>query len=138
MYCKNCGEKLEEGTKFCKSCGEAVGSNQNSIEPAREDRPQITQEEMEAFTKLFLREQAKSLASQEMVKGFLWFIGGGFITLLTLALAGEGETYFVFWGAMLYGIYRLLRGLYFRAFPDKLLAKAEKELEKQNQANLTP
>ena len=31
MFCKNCGAKLEEGTKFCSSCGKQVEVNTTEI-----------------------------------------------------------------------------------------------------------
>ena len=31
MYCKNCGNKLNENDKFCPSCGKQVNESQNPV-----------------------------------------------------------------------------------------------------------
>jgi len=43
--------------------------------------------------------------------GIIWLVGGGFITLVTYEAAANGGSYFVLWGAMIYGGYRVLKGL---------------------------
>ena len=43
--------------------------------------------------------------------GIIWLVGGGFITLATYEAAANGGSYFVLWGAMIYGGYRVLKGL---------------------------
>lgn len=35
-FCKQCGNKLEEGQKFCKNCGSNVKSDESSITPKKE------------------------------------------------------------------------------------------------------
>ncbi len=44
--------------------------------------------------------------------GLIWIVGGGLITLVTYAVASDGGSYFVMWGAMLYGGYRILKGVF--------------------------
>lgn len=70
-----------------------------------------------------------------MKQGILWFIGGLIITGGTWLFASEGDTYFIFWGAMIYGVYRLVRGIWYKMNPESLLEKAEKEAKKESQNN---
>ncbi|APV45006.1 zinc-ribbon domain-containing protein [Dehalogenimonas formicexedens] len=49
---------------------------------------------------------------KKMITGALWAIGGGIVTALTYSSAGDGGTYVVFWGAIIFGIYDILRGLF--------------------------
>jgi len=43
--------------------------------------------------------------------GLIWLIGCGLITLGTYEAAANGGSYFIMWGAMVYGGYRILKGL---------------------------
>jgi hypothetical protein len=74
--------------------------------------------------------QAKAAARGEMIRGLLWFGVAIAITLGTYLYAATRENgghYFVFYGAMIYGVYRLLRGLYYWAKPEALVRKAQAE-----------
>ncbi|MDP4088854.1 MAG: tetratricopeptide repeat protein, partial [Bacillota bacterium] len=43
MYCKNCGQKLNEGAQFCTICGHKVNPvNQVEVSRGPEDNPKIT------------------------------------------------------------------------------------------------
>jgi hypothetical protein len=54
---------------------------------------------------------ARPDASRDMLIGGLWCIGGTLVTLLTYKAASEGGgTYFVAWGAILFGGLQFLRG----------------------------
>jgi hypothetical protein len=44
--------------------------------------------------------------------GALWFAGGGLVTALSYASADVGGKYFFAWGAVLFGAFQLLRGLF--------------------------
>lgn len=49
---------------------------------------------------------------RDIVIGALWAVGGIVVTLWTLISASsEGGTYLVAWGAILYGVIRIVRGL---------------------------
>ena len=50
-------------------------------------------------------------AKRHMIYGILWCTGGSVITYLTYSAASEGGVYFVFWGAILWGIIDFFRGL---------------------------
>jgi hypothetical protein len=55
---------------------------------------------------------AKEVSVNNDIKwGLIWLVGGGFIMLATYEAAADGGSYFVLWGAMLYGGYRILKGL---------------------------
>ena len=67
---------------------------------------------------------ARSAAKGELLKGFLWLVGGGLVSGITYLAADPGGTYVVFWGALAYGAFRFLRALYFWANPSALIGKA--------------
>ena len=48
---------------------------------------------------------------RRMLIGLLLVVGGGFLTLVTYNAAAPGGTYFVFWGAMIWGGIIILRGV---------------------------
>ncbi len=57
---------------------------------------------------------ARAAMREEGTKDLIWGFGafalGGLITALTWIFAGPGGTYFLMWGPMLYGGYRLVKG----------------------------
>ena len=50
-------------------------------------------------------------AANDFLWGFIWLAGGGIVTAVTYSIAAPGGTYFVFYGAMIYGGYRILKGV---------------------------
>jgi hypothetical protein len=44
--------------------------------------------------------------------GLILLLGGGAITLYTYESAANGGSYFIMWGVMIYGGYRLILGLF--------------------------
>lgn len=60
-----------------------------------------------------IRHAKKQRANKDMLHGFLWLAGGSIITALTYMGAKDGGgVYFVFWGAIIFGGYQFLRGLF--------------------------
>ena len=57
-------------------------------------------------------EARKDAATKDLGCGFLLFIVGAAITIGTWAAAEGGGSYWVMWGAMLFGAFYILRGLY--------------------------
>ena len=51
------------------------------------------------------------IVNNDIKWGLIWLIGGGFITLATYEAAANGGSYFIMWGAMIYGGFRILKGL---------------------------
>lgn len=123
MKCSNCGYKLGSDSKFCTKCGTNVShsekkeSNEGSVDKYFNEQ------------KKSLIEEAKTLADSEMKQGIIWFILALAITFGGYLLASGGGTYYIFWGAMIYGIYRLIRGFYYKLNPESLLQKAEEAKE---------
>jgi len=56
-------------------------------------------------------EATKEAGRRAVRSGLLWAGSGLLLTVLTYGAAGPGETYYVFWGAVLYGGWRLIRGI---------------------------
>jgi hypothetical protein len=51
--------------------------------------------------------------ARHMLYGILWAVGGGAVTIVTFSLASEqGGTYFIAWGAILFGIIDFFKGLF--------------------------
>lgn len=50
--------------------------------------------------------------SGDLIAGGLWCVGGTVVTVATYSAARDGGTYFVAWGAILFGGLQFLRGLY--------------------------
>ncbi len=56
-------------------------------------------------------EVANEPAEQLMRNGAFWCLGGCLVTAVTYKAAGNGGTYIIAWGAMLYGAAQFLEGL---------------------------
>lgn len=56
MYCKNCGNKLEEGSKFCSNCGYSVEVDNNNNMNLKENIMDINEKKLklEKFILIFL------------------------------------------------------------------------------------
>jgi len=123
MICKNCKEKNTEEAKFCFSCGSDLSKDNVTVEEGSVDK-------YFSVKKIAFIEEAKSLADSEMKQGIVWFVIALVITFGSYLFASEGGTYYVFWGAMIYGVYRLIKGFWYKLNPETLLQKAEKEAKK--------
>lgn len=99
------GQELPAGISF----GPQVAASQAAAN-------QTADHEVAAIAKA-LRQKARQMA----LVGLLWFAGGLAISVGSYVAAEPGETYHVFWGAALFGAYKLIRGLYYMADPGKLL-----------------
>lgn len=56
-------------------------------------------------------EEERDAATANVVWGLLFLLGGGGLTYLSWQSAGAGGTYFIMWGAMAVGAWRLLIGI---------------------------
>jgi len=124
MKCANCGQNNELDAKFCTKCGTEVEKNNHPETEGSVDR-------YFKDKKHSLIEEAKALAGSEMKQGIIWFVIALAITGGTWLFALGGGTYYVFWGAMIYGVYRLIRGFWYKINPESLLEKAEEESKKE-------
>lgn len=121
MQCYHCKKQIDNDAKFCNFCGSVVEKKEEktgAVDLYFKNRDEE------------LLQEAKRMANNAMLQGIGWFIVGLIITGITYAVADEGGTYYVLWGAMLVGVYMFLRGLYYKLFPRQLLGKAA---EKQKQ-----
>lgn len=125
MRCSNCDYKLDSNSKFCTKCGTSVS------QPEKEESGEGSVDKYFNEQKKSLIEEAKALADSEMKQGIIWFVIASAITFGGYLFASEGGTYYVFWGAMIYGIYRLIRGFYYKLNPESLLQKAEEEAKEE-------
>ena len=51
-------------------------------------------------------------AKNAMLAGFFWAIGGAAVTGATYAMADAGEIYVIMWGAIVFGIVDIFKGLF--------------------------
>lgn len=121
MECTNCGQNNDLDAKFCSKCGERMPKpdEEGSVDRYFKNK------------KRSLIEEARALAEGEMKQGVIWFVIGLVITGGGWLFTSEGETYYVLWGAMIYGVYKLIRGFWYKMNPKSLLEKAEEESKKE-------
>ncbi|MCA9349041.1 hypothetical protein KC878_02735 [Candidatus Saccharibacteria bacterium] len=92
-------------------------------------------EDKKIYIQKYVVNQVKHHGKVEILKGLAWFIVATIITSVSYAWAGsraessaDGESsYYVFWGAMLFGLYTLGRGIYLYA---SSYAKAKQILDR--------
>ncbi|MDL5158901.1 hypothetical protein [Actinomycetospora termitidis] len=53
-----------------------------------------------------------SLARRRLVVGAIWLILGVLVTVITYANAAGGGIYVVAWGPMIFGVFRIVQGLW--------------------------
>ena len=123
MTCHNCKKANSDDARFCVHCGSELSKGKTEVEEGSVDRYFAEQ-------KANFIEEAKRLADGEMKQGIIWFVIAVAITFGSYLFASEGGTYYVFWGAMIYGAYRLIKGFWYKLNPESLLKKAEEEAKK--------
>jgi hypothetical protein len=57
------------------------------------------------------RKAHKAAAKKDMLHGGLWFGGGLLVTGITYSMATEGGSYFMTWGAIIFGGFQFFKGL---------------------------
>ena len=58
------------------------------------------------------KKNISSQASKRILYGLLWAAGGAIATFAGMEAASGGGTYFVFWGAIVYGGFLIIRGIF--------------------------
>jgi len=76
----------------------------------------------EQYLNHYLIECAREAACRRIGWGFLWCVGGVAATLFSYLTSDN--VYYVFWGAMVYGVLCILSGTYYYLFPKSLIRKA--------------
>lgn len=133
MYCTNCGKQIDAESLYCRHCGAQVvdsvseppeqpSKNTGSVDAYFENKQDV------------LLLEAKKAGASAMWEGVAWFFVGLVITAITYAFASPGGTYYIFYGAVLFGVYKLLRGFYYWLFPKQLLKTVEKQMA-ENESN---
>ena len=54
----------------------------------------------------------KESKGDELGIGFLWFVGGLIVTVLTYSAASNGGCFLIAWGPMIYGVIKMLKGIF--------------------------
>ena len=98
LKCSYCGKESSDGSTRCGECGTPLegGSDLSPILPLTDEA-----------------KAARSAAEKQMLHGVLWCAGGIIVTLGTYVAAASspfGGTYFVAWGAIVFGAVQFFRG----------------------------
>lgn len=97
--CSYCGRPNPADVAHCRECGTAL-----AVQPGSSASGESIPSE----------DPASTVAEKRMMHGLRWCIGGGAVTTVTYLAASSGPgagTYFVAWGAILYGIVQIVQGL---------------------------
>lgn len=97
MYCKNCGRKLEEGTRFCDRCGQSVRQSQNTGKEARQREIKELQEERRNRKQRLAEKEAKKdekkvVKHKKKKNGALIF----FVAVLLIMLVSAVTAYVIY------------------------------------------
>jgi len=120
MFCENCGKKILDDSKFCEYCGgktTSLNENQEIASAKNSINNNNKFSEQEIYQIALLISEAKHAANRLIIGGIGWIIGGIILTAIT-------GGFFIFWGMPVYGIYQLIKGLYYRMMPHKLIKDA--------------
>jgi hypothetical protein len=86
---------VDGDSRFCEFCGEIIIS------------PEITYNNINREN---LSESNEKAGQGEMIVGLVLTIIGGVITWVSYSFASDGGTYYVFWGLIVYGVYKMIKG----------------------------
>lgn len=128
MFCSSCGSGVSSTHRFCASCGAAVlvrqldevVPNTNPDDVSEIDDLVDTRLLTEISGNWYRTSELRSLAWKEVGTGLLWLAGGGLASYVGYSHSGDGGGYMLFYGALLYGAYRVLRGFYFFVNPSAM------------------
>jgi hypothetical protein len=96
--CAYCGRENENSARQCGECGTSFDTDPKDSQAAKLPTP----------------EDPARAAERRMLSGALWCVGGILVTLITYfsaASSPSGGTYFVAWGAIVFGGLRFFQGL---------------------------
>ncbi len=97
------GHTTEEAEKYLISLGLEETSAVCYVEEAEEMLLQIVED--------YEKEEIRRRGHSDMLWGAVWAIGGGVITFFSYESAAGGGTYFVFYGAIIYGLIKFIGGI---------------------------
>jgi hypothetical protein len=123
LKCSACSQRTTDKYTTCENCGRRIDGSFEWIGGPRTPAhlrvgasPTEEMSQTEAVMRTgrsarFRTSQQRELEHQNRVQGAIWLIGGVVVTVGTYASAAPGGTYVVAWGAILFGIVKLIRGV---------------------------
>ncbi|WNJ19123.1 hypothetical protein [Pontibacter sp. G13] len=98
------------------SIGEALYENRQTPEQIEEELVEAGMERDEAqqlISKIQeeLEHAKENAKAEDITYGLLWLFGGLLVTGITYSMASGGGSYVVTWGAIVYGLFRTIKGL---------------------------
>lgn len=103
MHCIKCGKNISDDSRFCEFCGNEIKIKEQPVTKTVSD----SQQSGSSFGNI-KRQEAK----QEITVGIIWAGIGAAITWISYTMASDGDTYFIFWGLIIYGGYKIIKGIY--------------------------
>lgn len=97
--CSYCGKENDDASAACAGCGTPLIGGPTNAEASQNPAPQNPR---------------VAYGNQLMIRGALWFIGGTGVTLLSYSAASSGPYgghYVIAFGAIIFGLAQLFRGL---------------------------
>ncbi len=111
MLCKNCKKQVKADEKFCGFCGaetiEKISDDHVHFGAPDKEYKQTDNNPLYGYD----TNTNDRGGNGEIMVGVIVLIIGAVLTWITYEAASEGGTYFVFWGLMIYGGYKIIKGL---------------------------
>jgi DNA-directed RNA polymerase subunit RPC12/RpoP len=114
-YCTICGKIVDSDSNFCTSCGNSVGdesSYQNKKNNSKKSSGSKNEFDRDTENKIdALVGEVKKAFKKPIYVGLAWLIAGSIITFGSYSNAENGGSYSIFWGAIIYGAYKMIKSL---------------------------
>jgi len=104
MICKNCKKPVGVNEKFCGNCGA------ETIEKIPDERVHYNDSSQTDHDSEYGTTSNEG-GNGEIIAGIIILIIGAALTWITYEAASAGGTYYVFWGLIIYGGYKILKGI---------------------------
>lgn len=105
MICENCKKPVGVNEKFCGNCGAETIKKIPDERVYYNDSSQTDHDSYEYGT------TSNEGGNGEIIAGIIILIIGAALTWITYEAASAGGTYYVFWGLIIYGGYKILKGI---------------------------
>jgi len=110
MICGNCKKQISKDEKFCGCCGTAT-AGKIPDDRIQYSTPNETHNRKTNFDYSSRYNSTSGSGNSDIAVGVITLIIGATLTWITYEAASGGGTYFVFWGLMIYGGYKILEGI---------------------------
>lgn len=74
----------------------------------------LTEQDAEIIVTNIVRQIRNIKANKDILYGTLWCLGGLLVTWLSYELASENGSYIAFYGAIIFGAFQFIKGLFYK------------------------